>query len=113
MIDYSERRKTRVRLMAGEEVHWVYNSKRMRYIRQVILSTPPWLPKSAIRELHEYAARNGLVLDHIVPLNHPNVCGLTVPWNLVAVHPDYNQRKGNDWNPEGGQFFHQPDLAFN
>jgi len=61
---------------------------------------PPWvaimdfykLCKSIVRKGSEYE------LDHIVPLNHPNVCGLHVPWNLRVVKSSTNNKKGNSWS---------------
>ncbi len=42
------------------------------------------------------------VLDHIIPLRHPEVCGLHVPWNLRVVKRETNLKKGNGfvtcWN---------------
>lgn len=106
MIDYTDRRKTRRRLMAGERVPWVYNSKRAPYILQCILSTPPWQRKEELRALALEAQRltreTGVqhVLDHEVPLRHPYVCGLTVPWNLRIVPRGVNQAKSNKWHPD-------------
>lgn len=34
-------------------------------------------------------------LDHVVPLVHPDVCGLHVPWNLRVVLKKTNRAKGN------------------
>lgn len=46
----------------------------------------------------------GYVLDHIVPLRHPQVCGLHVPWNLRVVKRRTNTKKGSkfvtDWPTE-------------
>lgn len=63
-------------------------------------ATPPWLCShqiEAIQAIYLDAASQDTPheVDHIIPLNHPNVCGLHVPWNLRALSLSDNRKKGN------------------
>ena len=48
-------------------------------------------------ERDEISARAGIPheVDHIDPITHPLLCGLTVPWNLQVISATENRRKGN------------------
>lgn len=39
-----------------------------------------------------------MVLDHIIPRNHPKVTGLHVPWNIQYLSKEDNERKGSKWD---------------
>jgi len=67
-------------------------------------ATPPWL--SSAQEAHikriyklcqiiSDATGEKYHVDHIVPLQGKNVCGLHVPWNLRAVPAKINLSKSN------------------
>lgn len=67
-------------------------------------ATPPWLTEDqqkAIVEVYTHARDCELVsgesyhVDHIIPLQGKNVCGLHVPWNLQVLPADVNIAKGN------------------
>jgi len=66
--------------------------------------TPPWLTQEHHDQITSiYAERvrltqeTGVVhhVDHILPLQGKNVCGLHVPWNLRVIPAEDNLRKSN------------------
>jgi hypothetical protein len=64
-------------------------------------SLPPWANKKAIREIYFEARRltasTGIKyeVDHIIPSNHPLVCGLHVENNLQIITEFENIAKSN------------------
>lgn len=82
---------------------------------QRILATPPWADMRAIKQVYVRAAEltehTGVEhnVDHIIPLNHPRVCGLHVAWNLRPIPAKPNMSKGNYWCPEQLEMFNHPE----
>ena len=98
---------SRARLIAGEYVHWVDNHPtRSRYLRAACLSYPDWVDRAELEKIWNECRRLEEIhgepyeIDHIIPLNHPKVCGLSVPWNMRPLPRSVNCRKGNTWNPD-------------
>lgn len=67
-------------------------------------ATPPWLAdehKAHIQRTYKLcvimsdATGKKYHVDHIVPLQGKNVCGLHVPWNLRVIPAEVNLSKGN------------------
>ena len=94
------------RLVAGDPPPaWLKRHPRCAYLTRHILSVPYWVKYSdfdalRLERLWASVMHNELhCLDHIVPLSHPLVCGLTVPWNLRVVSAKANTAKGNNWLP--------------
>lgn len=92
--------RLRTLILSNQEPQWLLNHPRRRYVRQYALSVVPWADRKVLREMGRRAKARGLVLDHIIPLCHPDVCGLTVPLNMQAIGAGPNAAKGNKWHPD-------------
>jgi len=114
IIDYF-RPKTKAKIMRGEPVPWIDNNKRGAYIRRCVLSYPSWVSKKELKKLwtecRELEKVKGIpyTLGHIIPLSHPRVSGLSVPWNLQPEPADLNFAKGNAWCEYRGELFDMPE----
>lgn len=63
-----------------------------------INATPRWMTAMdflLIKEIYKAAAILSMHVDHIVPLQGKNVCGLHVPWNLQPLPAAQNIKKSN------------------
>ena len=86
---------------ANPELYKALASVRKRRHRS---ATPIWVnaeEKKAIRQMYLEAQRltkltgERYVVDHIVPLINPDVCGMHVPWNLRIMTQEENLKKSN------------------
>ena len=108
-------RALRVRLLTQGRESLPPSFAASNWIVARILATPPWACFKAIREVYREADRltekTGVKhnVDHIVPLNHPRVCGLHVAWNLRAIPAGPNMAKSNNWCPEQLELFEGPE----
>ena len=83
------------------ELYKAFTSVRRRRHKN---ATPKWITpeqKLAMRNLYLKAqeltkiAGERYVVDHIIPLISPEVCGLHVPWNLRVITQEENLKKSN------------------
>lgn len=108
-------KRLRARIIAGDEPQWLRIHIRRTYVVQCALATPPWLKRSALRQLDDLAReatqRTGQrhVADHVVPITHPYVCGLNVPWNVQIIPAAVNAHKSNHWSDDQLDLFACPE----
>ena len=74
---------------AGKASAAIYSRRRGGYLKQRAL----W-GREDVEAVYAEAAKSEHV-DHIVPVNHPLVCGLHVPENLQVLPAKANLSKGN------------------
>lgn len=105
ILRYAQR-GLRALLLADNEPNWLRVHHRRTYIRNAIIASPDWLDRewmrAFIRGAEQLETDTGIrhVCDHIVPLTHPYVCGLNVPWNIQIIPWRVNAGKTNDFHPD-------------
>ncbi len=87
-----ERNKTRTAQWKkdNKKTYNAYLANKKSRIKQ---ATPPWADQKALKAV--YLARENAEVDHIIPILHPGICGLHVPWNLQYLAPLDNNMKNN------------------
>ena len=99
--DEDKRRYKKNHKVSNPDMYKELVSLRRRRFRQ---ATPKWLSAEQKMEIRlkyrlaiELSRRTGVrhAVDHVVPLQGANVCGLHVPWNLEVITQDENLKKSN------------------
>jgi len=75
-------------------LHKMYKKLRKRAVKK---AKPKWCKWKEIVEVYVNCPE-GMEVDHIHPLNHPDVCGLHVPWNLQYLSKEDNNKKSNSFD---------------
>lgn len=95
-------RKRSINKYYNDKAPYVANAAKRRAMK--LQATPRWLTDydwEMIKWTYECAKiaekhyGNSYHVDHIVPLQGKNVCGLHVPWNLQVISAKQNLTKGN------------------
>ncbi len=103
MIIHPDSIKRRIAVLEARPVKSKRCRDSIRYYRNLLRATPAWLTAEdfkAMKHIYQEAHKQGLVIDHIVPLRGTLVSGLHVPWNLQAMDWRENSKKGNLWWPD-------------
>lgn len=89
---------------ACEEKNRYYIERRHEFIArararktQLQSATPAWAKHDIIREIYREAGELSLHVDHVIPLQGKNVCGLHVETNMQLLTPKDNLSKGNKY----------------
>ena len=84
-----------------------YNSHVVKRNAAKLGSTPPWITKDHIKEIEDlyclakelqWLSEESLEVDHIIPLQGKNVCGLHIPINLQILTRSVNRQKSNKFD---------------
>lgn len=98
--------RIRERVRTGDTPAWVVRHPRRKRLERLALSCMPWgSNKAEVCRIYRRANRLGLTVDHIIPLSHPYVCGLTVAGNLRLIPEAANKARGNNWHPDQVEAF--------
>ncbi|HXP48644.1 MAG TPA: hypothetical protein VN922_01755, partial [Bacteroidia bacterium] len=101
----SEKERERKKLYAranSEKINFLTASRRAMKFK----ATPTWADFFQIQIFYSEAKYQSKVtgikhsVDHIVPLNHPLVCGLHNQFNLQVLTASENSKKCNRWWPD-------------
>jgi hypothetical protein len=101
--EYKQKAKLRQKLWRSANLDKHANKEAKRRT-QKLKAFPKWLSEEQLQQIQtEYALckwctevmNTSYHVDHIVPLQGKNVCGLHVPWNLRVIPANENMRKGN------------------
>lgn len=83
---------------------WKINAINARRRAVKLRATPKWLTCEELKEIEDFYKKSKSLklatgeeyhVDHIVPLQGKNVCGLHVPWNLQVIPAKENLSKSN------------------
>lgn len=94
---YKNHKKRREYANAYYKGKKVYNEKAARRRASKKQACPSWVDKNVLKGIYKNCPE-GSHVDHIIPLQHEEVCGLHVPWNLQYLTGSENDSKGNQWD---------------
>ena len=73
------------------------NFFRANRVARIKKATPVWVDFDLVKDMYVEAHYQQLEVDHIVPLQGKNVCGLHWEGNLQLLSREENARKNNNY----------------
>ena len=88
-----------------DDVENPHYKRSIRYYKRLYLAWPDWADVGAMAEIYRECKRlrtlgRDYMVDHIVPISHPYVCGLHNEFNLQILTSTENLSKSNHWWPD-------------
>jgi len=88
--------------------HWIvtgYKPREARYYNQLYVARPKWANQKKIQAIYTKCKKQkkqgiNVVVDHIIPLCNPYVCGLMCEDNLQIITCKENELKSNTTWPD-------------
>ena len=83
-----------------------YAARKAKYRACKLQASPPWLTPQQLHNISNLYRLCGKIndqtgkphhVDHVVPLQGKNICGLHVPWNLAIIPASMNLAKSNKY----------------
>lgn len=93
LFDGKAKERNRARTAAWKKNNPGYRAYLAARKAHIKKATPSWADKDLLTAVYSIAGENEV--DHIIPITHPDVCGLHVPWNLQILSPMDNNMKNN------------------
>ena len=100
-IEYAKKYQKEYRLKNSH----IFKAKDQMYRARKLNASPKWITKEMrikMTNIYYYCKLTSIYtgkkhsVDHIIPLQGKNVCGLHVPWNLQITDSSYNMSKSNN-----------------
>lgn len=85
---------------------WMYNARDSKRRAAELQATPPWANTAQIKRIYQacqnITERTGVQhhVDHVIPLQGKNVCGLHTEKNLAIIPAKMNISKANKFGPD-------------
>ena len=94
---YRENNSEKIALYRKLNRH-IMNTHRAKRRAATLKATPAWADLEAIKCVYQEAQYFGYHVDHVIPLQGKNVCGLHVVENLQILSPSINLSKSNKFD---------------